>query len=134
VARVCDLPSVVAAARGKVEFEQAEEGRELEVLHHLLRRAVADTFRTHLAGADLSGLQARFAEGATVETGDLVPAADLLASLGPVPGLAQLLQRLDVEQESPALAAAALEFALEGLHLHRRLGKDEVGGRTRYGS
>ena len=133
VARVCDLPSVVAAARGKVEFEQAEEGRELEVLHHLLRRATADTFRAHLAGLDLSALQARFQEGTTVETGDLVPATDLLTALGPVPGLAQLLQRLGVEQESPALAAAALEFALEGLHLHRRLGKDELGGRTVYG-
>jgi magnesium chelatase subunit I len=133
VARVCDLPGVVAAARGKVEFEQAEEGRELEVLHHLLRRAVADTFRAHLVGLDLTALQARFAEGVTVESGDLVPATTLLTAIGPVPGLAQLLARLGVEEESPALAAAALELALEGLHLHRRLAKDEVGGRTVYG-
>ncbi len=133
VARVCDLPSVIAAARGKVEFEAAEEGRELEVLAHLLRRATADTFRARLAGLDLSGLQSRFDEGVTVETGDLVPATELLRSLGPVPGLAALLGRLGVEQESPGLAAAALEFALEGLHLNRRLAKDEVGGRTVYG-
>ena len=133
VARVCDLPSVVAAARGKVEFEAAEEGRELEVLAHLLRKATADTFRARLAGTDLSGLQGRFDEGATVETGDLVPAADLLAGLGPVPGLAAILSRLGIEEESPGLAAAALELALEGLHLNRRLAKDEVGGRTVYG-
>jgi magnesium chelatase subunit I len=133
VARVCDLAGTVPAARGKVEFEHAEEGRELEVLAHLLRRAVADTFRAHLSGVDLSGLQARFAEGATVESGDLVPAEALLRSLGPVPGLAQLLQRLGVEEESPALAAAALELAMEGLHLHRRLAKDDVDGRTVYG-
>jgi magnesium chelatase subunit I len=132
VARVCDLPAVVEASRGKVEFESAEEGRELEVLHHLLRRATADTFRALLAGTDLSGLQGRFAEGVTVETGDLVPAADLLRRLGPVPGLGQLLGRLGVEQESPGLAAAALELALEGLHLNRRLAKDEVAGRTVY--
>ncbi|MEX2291314.1 MAG: magnesium chelatase [Mycobacteriales bacterium] len=133
VARVCDLPSVVAAARGKVEFESAEEGREIEVLAHLLRRATADTFRARLAGLDLSGLQARFEQGGTVETGDLVPAADLLAGLGPLPGLAGLLARLGIEQESPGLAAAAVELALEGLHLNRRLAKDEVGGRTVYG-
>jgi len=133
VARVCDLPSVVPASRGKVEFESAEEGRETEVLEHLLRKATADAFRARLAGLDLSGLQGRFAQGATVETGDLVPAADLLGGLGPVPGLAQLLQRLGVEQESPGLAAAALEFALEGLHLNRRLAKDSVGGPTVYG-
>ena len=133
VARVCDLPSVVEASRGKVEFEAAEEGRELEVLHHLLRRATADAFRALLAGTDLSGLQGRFEEGATVETGDLVPAGELLGRLGTVPGLGALLGRLGVEQESPGLAAAALEFALEGLHLNRRLAKDEVAGRTVYG-
>ena len=134
VARVCDLPSVVAAARGKVEFESSEEGRELEVLAHLLRKATADTFRAHLAGLDLTGLQARFDDGGTVETGDLVPANRLLAQLGPVPGLAQLLHRLGAEQESPGLAAAALELAMEGLHLNRRLAKDEIDGRTVYGN
>src|SRR6202163_966794 len=42
VARICDLPSTVSTLRGKVEFEVSEEGREQEVLEHLLRRAVAD--------------------------------------------------------------------------------------------
>ena len=133
VGRVCDLPATVAASRGKVEFEAAEEGRELEVLAHLLRKATADTFRARLAGLDLSGLQARFDEGGILETGDVVPAGQLLADLGTVPGLAALLSRLGVEQESPGLAAAALEFAMEGLHLNRRLAKDSVGGRTVYG-
>ena len=133
VARVCDLPAIVPASRGKVEFEAAEEGRELEVLAHLLRKATADAFRARLAGVDLSGLQGRFDEGATVETGDLVPAAELLARLGTVPGLAQILGKLGIEQESPGLAAAALEFALEGLHLNRRLSKDAMPGRTVYG-
>jgi magnesium chelatase subunit I len=133
VARVDDLPSVVPAARGKVEFESAEEGRELEVLAHLLRKATADTFRARLAGLDLTGVQSLFDEGGVLETGDLVPAAQILADLGTVPGLAQLLQRLGVEQESPGLAAAALVFALEGLHLNRRLAKETVGNRVVYG-
>ena len=106
---------------------------EYEKLSDAELRAKTDAFRARLAGLDLSGLQGRFAEGATVETGDLVPAADLLGRLGTVPGLAQVLQRLGIEEESPGLAAAAVEFALEGLHLNRRLAKDEVGGRTVYG-
>jgi magnesium chelatase subunit I len=134
VARVCDLPAVVPASRGKVEFEAAEEGRELEALAHLLRKATADTFRARLAGVDLTGLQGRFDEGATVETGDLVPAAELLERLGAVPGLAAILAKLGIEEESPGLAAAAVEFALEGLHLNRRLSKDAVPGRTVYGA
>jgi magnesium chelatase subunit I len=133
VARVCDLPAVIPASRGKVEFEAAEEGRELEVLAHLLRKATADAFRARLAGVDLTGLQARFDEGATVETGDLVPAADLLERLGTVPGLSAILAKLGIEEESPGLAAAAVEFALEGLHLNRRLSKDAMPGRTVYG-
>ena len=133
VARVSDLPGMVPTLRGKVEFEVSEEGRELEVLNHLLRRAVAETFRTHLGAADLSGLTARFAEGDTVETGELVPAAELLRRVGPVDGLGRLVTMLGEDEDSPGVAAAALELALEGLYLMRRISKDEIGGRTVYG-
>ncbi|HXR42356.1 MAG TPA: magnesium chelatase, partial [Acidothermaceae bacterium] len=134
VARVCDLSSIVDSLQGKVEFEVSEEGRERDVLVHLLRRAVAETFRAKLGTTDLSGILSRFEEGATVETGELVPASELLKRVGPVTGLAKVVERLGVEGgEDPGQAAAALEFALEGLYLTRRLSKDEVPGRTVYG-
>jgi magnesium chelatase subunit I len=138
VARVADLPSVVPASRGKVEFDDADEGREFEVLEHLLRRATAETFRSHLAGLDLRPLQQKFDDGLTVNTGDSVGAEDLLAQLGPVPVLSALLERLEPDGigEGPAavgIAAAVLEFALEGLHLNKRLAKDSDGSRTVYG-
>src|SRR5215470_17022279 len=85
VARICDLPAVVSTLRGKVEFEVSEEGREGEVLEHLLRRATADTFRAHLGSADLSGLVTRFADGGSVESSDLLPAEELLRRIGEVP-------------------------------------------------
>ena len=60
-----------------------------------------------------------------VETGDLVPATDLLRRIGEVPGLARIMERLQMAgSESLGQAAAALEFALEGLYLMRRLSKD----------
>jgi len=133
VARICDLPPVVTSLRGKVEFEVSEEGREEEVLGHLLRRATADTFRARLGSADLSGLLALFEGGGTVETGELVPAAGLLGRVGEVNGLAKIMQRLGMEgSESLGHAAAAVEFALEGLYLMRRLSKDEVDGGAVY--
>jgi magnesium chelatase subunit I len=133
VARVCDLPTVVSTLRGKVEFEVSEEGREQEVLDHLLRRAIAETFRSALGNADLSGLLAKFAEGGSVESGDLVPADDLLRRIGDVPGLARIMDRLAMDgTESFGQAAAALEFALEGLYLMRRLSKDVVDGTAVY--
>src|SRR5215207_2155580 len=39
VARVTDLWATVPVSLGKVEFDQLEEGRELELLKHLLRRS-----------------------------------------------------------------------------------------------
>jgi magnesium chelatase subunit I len=133
VARVCDLPAVVPTLRGKVEFEVSEEGREEEVLDALLRRAIADTFRAKLGSADLSGLLAKFEDGGTVETGELVPAAELLRRIGDVPGLAVIMSRLGMDGgESFGQAAAALEFALEGLYLMRRLSKDSDDGTSVY--
>ena len=94
VARVCDVPTVVPTLLGKVEFEMGEEGRERDVLTHLLRLAVAETYRSRLAGLDLTGFTDLFAEGAVVETGELVPGADLLAQVGSGPGLSKVLDRL----------------------------------------
>ncbi|WP_436761695.1 sigma 54-interacting transcriptional regulator [Streptosporangium sp. V21-05] len=132
VARVADLPGIVHTLRGKVEFEVSEEGRETEVLSHLLRRAVAETFRGTLGGTDLNPLLEKFSEGIQVESGVTVPAAELLRRIGPVPGLAKIMSQLGIGDESPGHAAAALEFAMEGLYLLRRLSKDEVDGTTVY--
>ncbi|AWS46803.1 sigma 54-interacting transcriptional regulator [Streptosporangium subroseum] len=132
VARVADLPGIVHTLRGKVEFEVSEEGRETDVLAHLLRRAVAETFRGTLGGTDLTALLDRFSEGVQVESGAMIPAAELLRRIGPVPGLAKIMSQLGIGDESPGHAAAALEFALEGLYLLRRLSKDEVDGTAVY--
>jgi magnesium chelatase subunit I len=134
VARIGDLADVLPTLRGKVEFEMGEEGREAEVVQHLLRVAVAETFRARLAGLDVSGFTELFAEGATVETGELVPAADLLDQVGTVPGLSKVLDRLGHgDDASPGEVAAAIEFVLEGLHLTRRIDKESVAGRSVYG-
>jgi len=138
VARVGDLPAVVPTLRGKVEFEVSEEGREDEVLQHLLRRAVAETFRAHLGGVDLAALVTRFDEGESLEVGDLVTSEELLRRVGPVEGLGRLVTALEGEDaggESPGIVASCLETALEGLYLTRRISKDEVpgGGRAVYG-
>ncbi|MGH3483219.1 MAG: magnesium chelatase [Nocardioidaceae bacterium] len=136
VARIGDLPDVVPTLLGKLEFEMGEEGREDEVMAHLLRLATAETFRERLGGVELAPFTEHFVEGDTVETGPLVPGSELLDQMGSVPGLATVLDRLGVDEDtvSPGQAAAAVEFVLEGLHLTRRLSKDEIDGRTVYGA
>ena len=134
VARVGDLPAVVPTLRGKVEFEASEEGREDEVLEHLARQSVADTFLAHLSGVDLTAIADFFDEGNVLTTGDLVPGTQVLSQLGPVAGLGQLVTRLEGEDaDAAAMAAACVELALEGLWLTRRLAKHpDQGAGVRY--
>ena len=62
-----ELGKLLAEGEGDVEFESGEEGREIEVLSHLLRTATADTFRGRLAGLDLSSFVNLVTEGRVVE-------------------------------------------------------------------
>jgi len=136
VPRVCDLPAVIESSLGRVEFDTIEEGREEEILVRALRTAELEVFRRRLSGFDFAPILGRFGQGFSAETSDLMPASELLAQFGEVPGLAKMLERLGVEEESPGVAASAIEFALDGLHLSRRLNRDESGrvGAYRYGA
>ncbi|MGH2830076.1 MAG: magnesium chelatase, partial [Actinomycetota bacterium] len=85
-------------------------------------------------GLDSADIRRRFDEGLAVETGDVVPAERVLAQTGSFPGLAKAFKRLDIAEESPALAASAVEFLLEGLHLSKRLNKTPTPAGSRYES
>ena len=134
VARVVDLDSAVEVLGGKIEFETGEEGREQEVLTHLLRTAVADTARQHLGGIDLALLVAAIEDGASVTTGEQVAGRDVLAGL-PVLGESDLYDVLAdrLGATSDGARAGAVELALEALYLARRVDKDSADGETVYG-
>jgi len=133
-ARVVDLQTAVDVLGGKIEFETGEEGREGEVLTHLLRTATADTVREHFRGLDFGPLVDAIETGAMVVTGEAVTARDFLAGL-PRLGESELYDataaRLGATTEGER--AAAIELALEGLYLARKIGKDTDGGETVYG-
>jgi magnesium chelatase subunit I len=134
-ARPVDLEAVPAVLRGKLEFESGEEGREEEVLEHLLRRATADTARFALRGVDLGELADAVASR-PVRTGERVPAAAVVAKLPTVGALTEVARRLGAEgtEDSGPMASAA-ELALEYLFLTRKLAKDETddGDTVEYG-
>jgi magnesium chelatase subunit I len=134
VARPVDLEAVPSVLRGKLEFESGEEGREHEILEHLLRRSVADTARGKLAGLNLRSLAEAVTDGHPVATGERVPAAEVLSALPELPVLHEVATRLDVKPDQPAgWIASAVEFALEYLYLSRQLGKDADDEMTVYG-
>ncbi|WP_425334530.1 ATP-binding protein [Prescottella agglutinans] len=127
VARPIDLGSIVEVLRGKVEFESGEEGRELEILEHLLRRATADTARIRLGGIDLAPLVTAVELGQPVVTGERVTAKALLGELPELEVLDVVAERLGARSDGERASAA--ELALEGLYLARRISKnpDENG-------
>ncbi len=134
VARVVDLDGAVEVLAGKIEFETGEEGREDEVLAHLLRTAVAETVRHYLRGIDLGLLVHAIEGGTAVTTGDKVSARDFLTEL-PSLGESDLYDQITnrFEATTDGARAGAIELALEGLYLARKIGKDVSGNETTYG-
>ncbi len=134
VARPVDLETAVDVLAGKVQFESGEEGREDEILDHLLRTATAETVRAHLRGVDFGVLVAAIGNGTMVSTGEQVPAREVLAGL-PALGESDLYdtiyERLGATNDGQR--AGAIELALEGLYLARRVSKETGDGETVYG-
>ncbi len=122
VPRVTDLGAVFQSTTGRIEFEGFDEGREEEILQRLLAQSVLEVFREYLIGYDFQPLLDHFEQGGTIDVGELVPSRSLVSQIDGL-DLAQLLLRLGMRGESPGDAASALELALEGLHLTRRLNR-----------
>ncbi|GAB3581544.1 magnesium chelatase [Calidifontibacter terrae] len=134
VARLVDLSTAVDVLGGKIEFEVGEEGRERAVLDHLLRQATADTVRSLFAGIDLAPLVEAFESGSMVTTGERVAATAVLKSLPELGGSTvydDLAARLSATTDGER--ACAIELALEGLYLVRRIAKQTGDGETVYG-
>ncbi len=134
VARVIDLETAVDVLGGKIEFESGEEGREREILTHLLRTSTAETVRQHFRGLDFAVLVDAIDSGFLVTTGEQVTARDFLSGL-PVLGESELYddvcERLRAGNDGQR--AGAIELALEGLYLARKVSKESGGGETVYG-
>ena len=134
VARPVDLQTAVDVLGGKIEFETGEEGRETEILTHLLRTATAETCRARLRGIDFGLLVAAIENGQMITTGEQVTARDFLVGL-PALGESELYDdvcsRLNASNDGER--AGAIELALEGLYLARRIGKESEAGEVVYG-
>jgi magnesium chelatase subunit I len=119
---------------GKLEFESGEEGREADMLGHLLRTATAETVREHFRGVDLGPLVGALDGRTTVTTGEQVTAREFLSGLPSLDGADvydQTCERFDATTDGQR--ASAIELALEGLYLARRISKESDDGQTIYG-
>jgi magnesium chelatase subunit I len=124
VPRVSDLTGLAQSSLGRVEFEGFEEGREAEILRRILNQAVLEVFRENLMGFDFNPILDAFESGLEIEVDDLTPASQLLSRFGELDA-SHLLLRLGMTGDGEEETASAIEFALEGLHLTRRLNKSD---------
>ncbi|MBA2281480.1 MAG: sigma 54-interacting transcriptional regulator [Actinomycetota bacterium] len=132
VPRIIDLEALASSTQGKIEIESVDEGRDGQVVEHLLRAAVLTVFRDRLPIDRLRPVLEAFEGGEVVHTGEDVTAATEAALVERIPALREPVLELTGGDESPAAIASAVEFVLEGLHLSKRLNKDAAAGKATY--
>jgi len=131
VPRITDLAFLVASTAGRVEIEGLDEGKEEQVLSRIERGAVSAVFSRHFSPTQFDGVVAKFEEGAMLEVGEGIPARTYIKAIGELPELASALKKLNLADRAET-RASVIEFLLEGLHLNKRLNKDEVEGKAVY--
>ena len=129
--RISDLPSILASTTGKIELESVEEGREAKVVQDLVKKAIANVFGRYYSATEFDELISKFEEGLMVETGSDMPSGAYFEKLSEMANVPEMIRRVETS-EDPASVASAVEFLLEGLHLNRRLNRDQVSGKYVY--
>ena len=132
VPRVSDLDALIASSAGKIEIETLEEGRDGEVIDHLLRGAILTVFKEEFPPESLRQVLDAFDEDLTMSAGDDLPVSAYSDVVSANPVLVAPIAGLVGDDGSDAVQASAVELLLEGLHLSKRLNKDSVGGRASY--
>ncbi|HWN42423.1 MAG TPA: magnesium chelatase [Thermoanaerobaculia bacterium] len=141
--RLCDLHMLLPAITGKVEmvYEGEQQGSEV-VARRLVGQAVRKIFDERFpevgkelgsGGEDDKGPYTRivrwFSEGNAVTVSDEQSFEDYETELSRVPGLTDLTRKLGRTRQERALAA---EMALEGLHQHLKLARNDLDSQISY--
>ena len=129
VPRMSDLPFVLPSLQGKVEFEAMEEGQEDRITARILAAGVKAVFDRRFTVDALADIVLAFDEGISVETAEDAKSADYEDIASRLEGLDAALESL---AEVPVARASAIEFVLEGLHLHKLLNKKSAAGRSMF--
>lgn len=132
VPRVCDLDSLIASTAGKIEVDALEEGRDAEVIDHLMRSAVLTTFKSRIPIELIAAVVEAFEDEVVISTGHDVSTSAYAGVLASMPALQDAVAAVVGPDAGDGAKASAVEFVLEGLHLSKRLNKDAKGNRAAY--
>src|SRR5262249_24895859 len=105
VPRVSDLPVVIPAIAGKVEFETVEDGKEEQILEKLIQGAVLAVFNRYYSVADFDDVVTRFKSGISVEVGDMMPSSNYERLLKQVDGLQRQIDKVETKPNAATTAS-----------------------------
>ena len=125
------MPAIIASSSGKIELETVEEGKEGQIVEELIKKAIQRVFSRYATAADFDEFLLNFAEGKSLEVSETMPVAVYAQHANNLPGFSPALERLAGGGGS-AMVASAMEFVLEGLHLHKKLNKKLFEGEISY--
>ncbi len=127
VPRISDIYAALPAITGKLELEYEGEIKGADsVSRELIRTAVAKTFDTYLHGVNMNQVVQWFDLGGEIQLSDIAAAEEVLGGLTQIQGLMDKLTKLNVgPKESAEMQVSAAEFVLEGLHAHKKIGRNE---------
>ncbi|MGA7505136.1 MAG: magnesium chelatase [Candidatus Sulfotelmatobacter sp.] len=127
VPRISDVYAALPAITGKLELEYEGEMKGADfVSRELIRAAIAKTYDEYFTGANMQQIVQWFDLGGEIQLSESVSACEALENLREIQGLVEKLGPLGVSQkEGPEQQVSAAEFILEGLHAHKRIGRNE---------
>jgi len=127
VPRIGDVYAAMPAITGKLELEYEGEMKGADhVGRELIRAAIAKAYDGYFKGVDMQQIVQWFDLGGEIQLADTASAADTLPSLRGIQGLMEKLVKLNVgPKDTPETQVSAAEFVLEGLHAHKRIGRNE---------
>jgi len=127
VPRISDVYAALPAITGKLELEYEGEMKGADFVgRELIRAAIAKTYDEYFTGANVNQIVQWFDLGGEIQLSDSISASEALENLKEIQGLADKLAPLSVSHnDSTELQVSACEFILEGLHAHKRIGRNE---------
>src|ERR1051326_6022012 len=127
VPRIGDIYAALPAITGKLELEYEGEMKGADhVGRELIRTAIAGTFDEYFQGANLQQVVQWFDLGGSIKVPDTAAASEVMEELKSIQGLTEKLSAVGVKtKDAPELQVSAAEFLLEGLHAHKRIGRNE---------
>ncbi|MCU1296978.1 MAG: putative magnesium protoporphyrin chelatase [Acidobacteriaceae bacterium] len=127
VPRIGDVYAALPAITGKLELEYEGEMKGADhVGRELIRNAIAKTYDGYFKGVDVQQIVQWFDLGGEIQLADSSSAQETLNALRGIQGLMEKTSKLNVGPKDTAEAqVSAAEFVLEGLHAHKRIGRNE---------